>query len=57
MSSDEEQASVPQGHLPVRVLILGGRDPYKNDLVKWMVTIFCYVLILVFFLMCFPGGT
>jgi hypothetical protein len=34
--SDEVQPKIPQGHLPMRVLVMGGRDPYKNDLVKWM---------------------
>ena len=34
--SDEVQPKIPQGHLPMRVLVMGGRNPYKNDLVKWM---------------------
>ena len=30
---------LPSGSLPVRVMVMGGRDPYKNDLVKWLVGI------------------
>ncbi|MGB1594599.1 MAG: hypothetical protein ACPIOQ_17720, partial [Promethearchaeia archaeon] len=36
-SATPPQPSIPQGRLPLRVLVVGGRDPYKNDLVKWLV--------------------
>ena len=35
--SDDSHPSVPKGQMPMRVLVLGGRDPYKNDLLKWLV--------------------